>query len=184
MVAQLAQGARERDDIRHELLANIRDARARLDDLEGRLADARPSWETARAKIARPELPTPPTFDPALADAMNGIADRANAEQWYEARRALDALGPELDSLAAAIDASTEASRTALETRDHLRGRLDAYRAKAHGLGLDEDDEVTAAYERALAALHTAPADLIAAESLVVEYQQLLSPVPEPEVRR
>ena len=68
--------------------------------------------------------------------------------------------------------------------RDQLRGLLDAYRAKAHGLGLDEADDVTDAYERAQAALYAAPADLASRRRLVERYQRLLTIDHEPEARR
>ncbi len=125
----------------------------------------------------------PPAVEASLANALNAIADRADAGRWDEAGRALDGLTAELDALGARLDASVAASRDALATRDHLRGRLDAYRAKAHGLGLDEDAEVTETYELALAALHVAPADLTEAAALVTAYQRLLTPLPEPEAR-
>ena len=68
--------------------------------------------------------------------------------------------------------------------RDQLRGLLDAYRAKAHGLGLDEDDDVTTAHEHAQGALYVAPTDLANARRLVARYQRLLTTHHEPEGRR
>ncbi len=165
------------------MLSRLRDARSRLEAFERQATDARCEWDTTRAKIARPELVPPPAVEPSFANALNAIADRADAGQWREAGRGLDGLTAELDALGARLDASVAASRDALAARDHLRGRLDAYRAKAHGLGLDEDADVTETYELALAALHVAPADLTEAAALVTAYQRLLTPLPEPEAR-
>jgi len=179
----IARSEQEHDDLRREVLSRIRDARSRLEAFERQATDARCEWETTRAKIARPELEPPPRVEAALTNALNAVADRADAGQWREAGRALDRLAAELDALGARLDASIAAGRDALATRDHLRGRLDAYRAKAHGLGLDEDPDVTETYELALAALHVAPADLTEAAALVTAYQRLLTPLPEPEAR-
>ena len=180
----ITRSEHEHDELRRAVLSRIRDARIRLEALERQATDARCEWDTISAKIARPELVPPPGVEASFANALNAIADRADAGQWDEAGRALDGLAAELDALGARLDASVAASRDALATRDHLRGRLDAYRAKAHGLGLDEDAEVTDAYELALAALHIAPADLTEAAALVTAYQRLLTPLPEPEARR
>jgi hypothetical protein len=179
----IARSEQEHDDLRREVLSRIRDARSRLEAFERQATDARCEWDTTRAKIARPELAPPPPVEAALTNALNAVADRADAGQWREAGRALDGLSAELDALGARLDASIAAGRDALATRDHLRGRLDAYRAKAHGLGLDEDVDVTETYELALAALHVAPADLTEAAALVTAYQRLLTPLPEPEAR-
>jgi hypothetical protein len=179
----IVRSEQQHDDLRRDVLARIRDSRSRLEAFERQATKTRGEWDTARAKIARPELVPPPAVDASFANALNTIADRADAGQWSEAGRALDGLAAELDALGARLDASVAAGRDALATRDHLRGRLDAYRAKAHGLGLDEDAEVTETYELALAALHVAPADLTEAAALVTAYQRLLTPLPEPEAR-
>jgi len=179
----IARSEQEHDELRQAVLSRIRDARSRLEAFERQATDARCEWDTTRAKIARPELVAPPTVEPSFVNALNAVADRADAGRWDEASRALDGLAADLDALGARLDASIAAGRDALATRDHLRCRLDAYRAKAHGLGLDEDAEVTETYELALAALHVAPADLTEAAALVTAYQRLLTPIPEPEAR-
>jgi hypothetical protein len=174
----------ERDQLRRDVLARVGDTRSRLDRLAEQAAGARCAWDTARAKVAKPEVPAPPVVEPALASTVDRIADQADAGRWLEADRELAALAAVLDALTASIDASLQECRDALAHREHLRGRLDAYRAKAHSLGLDEDDEVTATYERALAALHVAPADLVEASALLTTYQRLLTPTAGPEAQR
>jgi hypothetical protein len=179
----IARSEHEHDELRRAVLSRIRDARIRLEAFERQATDARCEWDTVRAKIARPELVPPPAVEASVANALNAIADRADTGQLADASRALDGLAADLDALGTRLDASVAAGRDALATRDHLRGRLDAYRAKAHGIGLDEDAEVTETYERALAALHVAPSDLTEAAALVTAYQRLLTPLPEPEAR-
>jgi hypothetical protein len=67
------------------------------------------------------------------------------------------------------------ANEAPVATRNELRGRLDAYRAKAYRLGLLEDPAVAGLYARAQDALFTAPTDLEKAEQLLRRYQQALT---------
>ena len=64
----------------------------------------------------------------------------------------------------------TACDRVAL--RDELRGRLDAYRAKAAALGRAEDLVLDDAYGRARDALYVAPCDLDEATRLTEDYQR------------
>ena len=56
-----------------------------------------------------------------------------------------------------------------------MRGRLDAYKAKALRLGLGENAELTPLADAARAALYTAPCDLDAARAAVNAYQDALT---------
>jgi chromosome segregation ATPase len=68
-----------------------------------------------------------------------------------------------------------EAADGLLARRDELRGRLEAYRAKAATLGYAEDEELTALHTRARELLYTAPCDLRAATRATFAYQQALA---------
>jgi hypothetical protein len=70
----------------------------------------------------------------------------------------------------------TAAGGASLAQRNELRGRLDAYRAKALAIGRAEDAELDSLYRQAMDALFTAPCDLRHSESLVLAYQSALSP--------
>jgi hypothetical protein len=70
---------------------------------------------------------------------------------------------------------ATTLNRSVLEARDQLRGRLDAYLAKAYAVGLAEDGKVAAAHDEACRALYTAPTDLERARDLVERYQHAVS---------
>jgi hypothetical protein len=61
-----------------------------------------------------------------------------------------------------------------VERRGELRGRFDAYRAKAARLGVVERPDVLAAGDRVHDLLWTRPCDLAAATVAVVEYQRLV----------
>jgi hypothetical protein len=62
-----------------------------------------------------------------------------------------------------------------LARRDELRGRLDAYRAKAARSGFAEDAALTDRYQSAYDLLYTAPCRLPAATQAVHAYQQSLN---------
>ena len=62
-----------------------------------------------------------------------------------------------------------------IDARDELRGRLDAYQAMAHRIGMLEDPDAAQRYERAHDVLYTAPTDLVEAAELVRRYQDALS---------
>jgi hypothetical protein len=81
---------------------------------------------------------------------------------------------------AAALDRARRlaaAGGASLAERNELRGRLDAYRAKALALGRAEDAELDSLYHQAMDALFTAPCDLRQSEALVLAYQRALTPV-------
>jgi len=59
-----------------------------------------------------------------------------------------------------------------LAARDELRGRLDAYRAKASAEGRAEDLVLDELYQRVRAALYEAPCDLGRARALAEDYQR------------
>ena len=65
------------------------------------------------------------------------------------------------------MHAGAAAHQALLDERDELRGRLDAYTAKAGRLGRLEDTELAALRRRAHEALHTAPTDLVMPSDLV-----------------
>jgi len=170
--------------LRDEWQQRLRAARDELERVDHEVADAHAACAETTTKILEPLLPDPPAIDDALLDELDRVVDVADAGRWDVALAHLDEWYTKLEQRADAATASTTASRAPLVERDQLRGRLDACRAKAHGLGLDEDDDVNDAYERAQAALYVAPADLAAARQLVEGYQRLLTTDHEPEARR
>jgi hypothetical protein len=89
-----------------------------------------------------------------------------------------------LESTIAALrsDASRLSSAAAepIAMRQELRGRLDAYRAKAYSLGRGEDSHLDQLYRAAQDMLYTAPCDLAGAERRLAAYQAaVLAPAEE-----
>jgi hypothetical protein len=94
---------------------------------------------------------------------------------WQAARRLLGQLDQQTAGLRDEATLALRAVKGPLDTRNELRGRLDAYHAKALAIGLAEDEGLTQVYERARTLLFTAPCDVAGAEAAVREYQQGLS---------
>ncbi len=66
-------------------------------------------------------------------------------------------------------------NRAPIETRNELRGLLDACQAKTARLGLIEDLELSGMFKQAHDSLYTAPTDLFEATALVHRYRHALS---------
>jgi chromosome segregation ATPase len=133
--------------------------------------DAAAAQDRAAAKIAA-AAPQPLPDLGGLTSALSALPDLQAAGRWARLDSELDAL--EKDT-ATATQRCREADRAAvaqLDRREELRGLLDAYKAKAAGLGAAENAELEAAYEQARGVLWTAPCDLAVAAAAVTAYQQ------------
>lgn len=109
-----------------------------------------------------------------LRTNLQGITSVGQGD-WQEARRLLGQLDQQTAALRDEATLALRAVKGPLDTRNELRGRLDAYHAKALAIGLAEDEGLTQVYERARTLLFTAPCDVPGAEAAVREYQQGLS---------
>ncbi len=133
--------------------------------------DAAAARERAASRIAGP-VPQPLPDLGRLTRGLTALSGLQAAGRWTRLAAELDAM--EKDT-AAATQRCREAERAAaaqLDRRDELRGLLDAYKAKAAGLGAAECAELEAAYGKARDVLWTAPCDLTAAAAAVTSYQQ------------
>jgi hypothetical protein len=156
-----------------------------LDRIEGdlqagfqTLSQARQDGAEVEAKIATPDCLTYAAEADDLASSLADLEDslaaargRAMAGDRTAALRLTATLGP---ATAQARDkATTLAGSMAapLARRRELRGRLDAYRAKVHGLGLAEDPVLAELHQGAEEILYTAPCDLDEAERRLATYQ-------------
>ncbi|MET0425578.1 MAG: hypothetical protein ABW046_17045 [Actinoplanes sp.] len=112
-----------------------------------------------------------PGPDLAAIDAL------AAAGHWSLISPRLAAWNRQARELLAALGDATAHNSGLLATRNELRGRLDAYQAKALRRGLGEDHRLTAPAEAARVALYTAPCDLDAARRAVDAYQDALTDI-------
>jgi hypothetical protein len=146
-----------------------------LDELV--LADRRCAEAHAEVerKIARPAAPPAPTLGPRAGLELDGIRVLVASGAWDQARIGLEQWSARVGALVERVRVNTAETLAPLESRNELRGRLQAYQAKATRLGVVEDEELREAFERALDALYVAPADLERAEQFVLDYQRRLA---------
>jgi hypothetical protein len=142
---------------------------------EERLAKA---YDRAGAKIADPGLPPAPATAPVLRARLADLERLHRAQAWSQLADAATSLEAAATRSRERADELSELADGLVARRDELRGRLEAYRAKAAGLGYAEHDGLTAAHERARELLYTAPCDLRAATRAVFAYQQALAALP------
>ena len=158
---------------RGELGSLLAAAAERLDGVGGLIEQTRSTRAEAREKIAG-------ALD-ALAGRLAllrtdlGSVTQLGRGDWQGARRLLGHLDQQAAALEADVSRALAEVRDPIEARNELRGRLDAYRAKAQALGLAEDEGLSRLSEQARALLFTAPCDVAGADALVREYARALS---------
>ena len=165
-----------------EELAATRDSfaarRARIEAVLGEAAEVQGRIEavdaTVREKIATPGLPAWEDTLAPLRDRLGGLAEMWRAGQWRALSSRLGELDRDADEALAGSRARLELGTGLLDRRLELRGRLDAYRAKAKRLGYVEDLELGELHQKAHDLLYTSPCDLRAATVAVHRYQRAL----------
>ena len=167
--ARIAGAVRLRDEFADRLtgFANAVDRLAAAEDR------ARAAVATVGAKVCVPLVPAAPATTPALRGRIESLA--AGQGDWYTRLAETRRLERDLTEAEATATAVLETATGLLARRHELRGRLDAYRAKAGRLGHAEDAELHHHYLHARDLLWTAPADLVQAEAAVTRYQRALT---------
>jgi hypothetical protein len=153
----------------------IASARAMLDGARAEFRTARRLHEELTTKIASRGVSDAPSFDEELAAQLDEIVANGRAGCWGEAS---DRLMQWIENMQEARRSAADdcaASVRVLDERNQLRGRLDAYQAKAVRLGLAERPELAALYERAHELLYTAPTDLVEATEAITLHQAALA---------
>jgi hypothetical protein len=177
--AELAEATR--------VLANVDEAFAALESslaaAEVDIGEAGKAVETAHMKIAgvqvgRDDVVALERAAGGLRAALEEVRDKAAADR-PGADRAARALEPRISALRADAEHLSITASEPIAMRQELRGRLDAYRAKAFSLGRGEDTFLDRLYRAAREVLYTAPCDLAGAERRLAAYQAavLASPV-------
>ncbi|MCA6096678.1 hypothetical protein LE181_31540 [Streptomyces sp. SCA3-4] len=153
-------------------LVRVRDVLSRADRT---LGEARQARVEVLAKIAASEVPAvsgPPT---ALYEQLSAASEHRRRAQWHLLSPLLEGLEQRAEEELLRARESLTAVTAPLAVRAELRGRLDAYKAKASRLGLTEDAFVLERYDAARRMLWSAPCDLFAAEQAVLRFQQAVS---------
>jgi hypothetical protein len=176
--ASIAREIERADALRKEFLGRIASCRSELDALAATVESGSAVQREAAAKIAS----TGPADSAAQAAELGARLDRviglANGAQWRAAERELDAWQSAYADARAQAEQGEVNAAAALAYREELRGRLDAYSAKAAGFGLMEDAKLARMYDAAQFALYTAPTDLERADALVRKYQDAVNAAP------
>ncbi|MDT0446739.1 coiled-coil domain-containing protein [Streptomyces johnsoniae] len=185
------RAARALDDIRREVDAVIgvrkdaEDRLIRLRDVLSRadrtLAEARTARTEVLAKIAASEVPAVSGPSGILHEQLAAAAGFRRRAQWHRLSPLLESLEERADEELERARASLSAVTEPLAVRAELRGRLDAYKAKAARLGKAEEPMLVERYDVARRLLWTAPCDLRAAEYAVLRYQQAAAEVLVPD---
>lgn len=161
--------------IRDEHEDRVRGIEATIGLVRTAREEAAQATETVLAKIASPSLPDLPDLATALTDRLAGLTALRDEGRWSD----LAARVADLErSAATALDQTRTATGLIsglLDRRDELRGRLDAYRAKAGRLGRAEDDGLTRLYQEAHDLLWTSPCDLRQATVALSTYQRAIA---------
>ncbi|MCE7079255.1 hypothetical protein [Streptomyces sp. ST2-7A] len=151
-----------------ERLVRLRDVLSRADRT---LAEARLARGEVLSRIAATEVPVITGPASALREELTAAAEYRRDSQWHR-------LSPLLDSLEERAQEELERARDALTAvtaplavRAELRGRLDAYHARAGRSGAEGDPELTRHYDTARRMLWSSPCDLRAAERAVIRYR-------------
>jgi len=144
---------------------------------EQRVAEA---YARVTGKIADTGLPPAPHAAGVLQARLTRLDRTYHQARWAQLADDVAALERTATQARQRSDELREAADGLLARRDELRGRLDAYRAKAARLGYAEHDGLTALHTRARELLYTAPCDLRAATRAVFAYQQALAALPGP----
>ncbi|HEV8562424.1 MAG TPA: hypothetical protein VGR06_39395 [Actinophytocola sp.] len=151
---------------------------AALGEIEAAVAQARAADAEVQAKIANSGLAPVGDPAPALRTRVTGLAELRRAADWPRLAGELGRL--DRDAAAALAEAKDQlAARVGLfDRRAELRGRLDAYRAKAAKQGRAEELPLAALHGAAQDLLYIAPCDLAAATRAVNRYQQAVQEGP------
>jgi hypothetical protein len=171
-------------DVAESISADLEDGRSLLEELRRSNLEGEKAHAAAVVKIVAPAVPKPLPLESSLEAQLEDIAERSARGAWREACTALEQWTLLARSLVDQADRITAENRAPIEERNQLRGRLDAYQAKAGKLGLIEDLELSSMFAKAHEALYTAPTDLARAAELVRCYQGALEERPAGEVLR
>ena len=161
------------------LAADITAASDLIDTCRELIERATQSRSVALEKIAQPQgLRHPPSMQ--AIDGERGLAAKlqpilASTEPWQVVRRRIDSWSASATRLRDQLQRVAEANARPLKTRDELRGRLNAFRAKMAATGFSEDLVLADMSAEAHNELFTSPTDLVRAERLVSEFGDRLA---------
>jgi hypothetical protein len=179
---QLAAGVQATMTAAEEFAETVALLETALGERESAIRAARPQVEEAKRKItqchtAAQDLKVLDRTAAVLREQIGTLRAAAQQNPQTALERA-DEVAAKLSQLALASRDIADAARRQMEARRELRGRLDAYRAKARAVGRAEDIRLDGLFRVAHEALYSAPCDLDEAERLVIVYQIAMADSP------
>jgi hypothetical protein len=143
----------------HRLTQEIAEERRRVDD----------KIHTVSGRERPVQLADP------LGPRLSVAQELCRSGRWQTLATELPALEEEASATLARAEAQLAQTGLPLRERGELRGRLNAYRAKAARLGRIEDLDLEQRYRQARELLWCSPCDLARAAVLVAEYQDAVN---------
>ncbi|RZU48506.1 hypothetical protein EV385_0223 [Krasilnikovia cinnamomea] len=162
-------------ELREALSRRLADARTLAGELAEAERAARAAADAVSGRFADADIAAVTGGDSDLVAGLAAIDALATAGHWSLLSPRLADWNRRARQRLAALRDAADHNRGLLATRNELRGRLDAYQAKAARRGLAEDPTLTPLTETARAALWTAPCDLSAARTAVAAYQDAVT---------
>ena len=161
-------------ELREALTRRLADARVLLGSLADAARAAAEARDAAEGRFA--DVADVPGADgPDLRPGLAAIEALAGAGHWSLVSGRLSDWTRAATGRLEALRAATAVNAGMLAERNELRGRLDAYRAKALRRGQGENSDLTPLADAARTALYTAPCDLDTARAAVNAYQDALN---------
>jgi hypothetical protein len=171
----IAQRLTAIESVRDGFVGRVTAIRAELDRLRAAEAEVSSLRTTVTVKIAESALPPVVSHTAGLLARLDRLGKLGDGGNWRRLAEELPAFEGEVAQTLRRVRAERDAIGGLLGRRDELRGRLDAYRAKAAGIGHSEDRELARLFDAAQDLLWTAPCDLSAATRALARYQQAVT---------
>jgi hypothetical protein len=176
MVERATFSIRDAATAQQQLLAETADVSTALEDCRQGLDRARSESRSSAEKIlladSGAELDHADAALGTLRDEVEALIHDAPAPAG--GRRQVAELQQRAGRLREKVEQLEIKAGAGIATRDELRGRLDAYRAKAQAIGLGENAELDQLFHDARDLLYTAPCDVQRAEDLVRAFQRAI----------
>jgi hypothetical protein len=137
------------------------------------MADVDRSYQWARERFVDAQVPVPPS-EPALDEMLREIESIARDEQWTLLVGALGDFDRRAASVLAEVERVTDELGALVERRRRLRGRLDAYVAKASAAGVIELPELVVLTSQAQGELRRGPTDLERVDELMEQISAVI----------
>lgn len=148
---------------------------AELADLTDAEAQAHAALRLVGAEISTTGLPEPPDAATSLAERLAGLRATVAGPQWWQGVSGRADLSAAIAAGRRAAAQVSELVTALLDRRAELRGRLEAYQAKANRLGFAGDTRLSATEQLAKSLLWATPCELGPATRALAAYQRLIT---------